>query len=222
MDGYAQVTLPVGRVCCILQKMSKPGLSADELKTLSELYPLMPLREVAERMGRSYSSVLWAKHTLGLRKTFGQIVTEKPVDLSEPTLAYIAGLIDGEGTVSIRKFSGKWKPHIRIANTSESLMAWLSSTVVGPGIFIEHRRIHDGRLPFFMFHIPGIGWVALYERLLPYMVIKREQMAALVEFSRLRLGQDRMAPLNERQLWLVSRVRELNIKPLHKLSAAKS
>lgn len=180
---------------------------------MAELYRVMPLTQVAARMGRSYSSVLWAKHRLGLRKSFDQIVSVKPVTLSEPVLAYLAGLIDGEGTVSIRKFSGKWKPHIRIANTSRVLLDWLETTVAGPGIFTEHRRIGPSRLPYYMFHIPGIGYVEHYERLLPYMVIKREQMSSIAEFSRIRLGQDRMAPLNERQLWLVSRVRELNIKP---------
>lgn len=222
MDGYAPVTYLLGRVYCMIQAMPKPGLSADELKTLSELYPVMPLRQVAATMGRSYSSVLWAKHTLGLRKSFAQMVTTKPVSLTETQLAYIAGLIDGEGTVSIRKFSGKWKPHFRIANTSRTLLDWLEGTVQGPSVFTEHRQVGPQRVPCYMFHVSGIGWVEMFERLLPYMVIKHEQMAALAEFSRIRLGQDRMAELSERQLWLVSRVRALNIKPSQRLVAERS
>jgi hypothetical protein len=195
--------------------MPKPNtFTPEDSETLSRLYETMTLREVAERMGRTYGSVLGQKHRLGLTKSFAQIVEQHPVTATNEQLAYTAGLIDGEGTVSIRKFRGKWKPHIRIANSSVPLMDWLSETFTTPSIFIERRRPKaSGGLTHYLFHIAGLGYLPLYEALIPLLVIKREQMECLAEFSRLRLSQSRVEALTDRQLELVQRVRDLNIKP---------
>lgn len=204
--------------------MPRPNTyTQDDLETLSRLYEMMPLREVAKAMGRSYGSVLWRKHEMGLDKPWSQIVQRHPVAASSAQLAYTAGLIDGEGTVSIRKFSGKWKPHIRIANSSVPLMEWLSAVFTTPGIFIERRRPKaSGGLTHYMFHIPGLGHLPLYEALLPYLVIKQPQMECLIEFTQLRLSQNRVELLNDRQLELVQRVRDLNIKPSVRYRAEQS
>src|SRR5690606_16287304 len=128
--------------CCIIQSMPNKGFrkfTPEELQTLLSLYEEMPLKEVAKRMSKSYASVAWQKHQLGLTKSFAQINKLHYLNLEPTLLAYVAGLIDGEGTVSIRKLRKKWKPHIRIAGTSWLLMEWLSSKITGPSIFIEHR-----------------------------------------------------------------------------------
>jgi len=204
--------------------MGKPNtFTQDDCATLSRLYGTMPLRDVAKAMGRSYGSVQWRKSEMGLTKIFSQIVQQHPMTASREQLAYTAGLIDGEGTVSIRKFSGKWKPHIRIANSSEPLMEWLSGVFTTPGIFIERRKKKaSGGLMCYMFHIPGLGHLPLYEALLPFTVIKRPQLECVAEFTRLRLSQSRVEPLTARQLELVQRVRDLNIKPFTRYRAEQS
>lgn len=194
--------------------------SPEQLAKLSQLYEQMPLREAAELAGMSYGSALYQLRQLGLHKTFAQRYQPNPVTASTERLAYTAGLIDGEGTVSLRKFTGKWKPSIRIANTSWPLMEWLRETFDGPSIFIEHRRIRQSRLQCYMFHIQGLGHLPLYEALLPLMVIKRSQMECVIEFTRERLTHSRDTPLSERQLELIATVRDLNIKPSTRLAAA--
>jgi hypothetical protein len=194
----------------------------EQLAMLSQLYGQMTLREAAERVGMTYEAAFWQARQLGLRKSFSQIVKLNPVTASSEHLSYLAGLIDGEGTVSIRKFSGKFKPCIRVANTSWPLMEWLRETFDGPSVFIEHRLIRASRLQCYMFHFQGLGHLPLYEALAPRLVIKRAQMECLVEFSRERLGQHRMESLSARQMELVSTVRDLNIPPSRRSRAASS
>lgn len=195
----------------------------EQLGRLSQLYAQMPLREAAEHAGMTYEAAFWQVRQLGLRKQFSQIVKLNPVTVGPESLSYLAGLIDGEGTVSIRKFSGKYKPTIRVANTSQPLMAWLERHFDGPSTFIEHRRIRPAsELQCYMYHIQGLGHLPLYQALVPRLVIKRQQMECLVEFTELRLTQNRSDPLSERQLELVSTVRNLNIKPSARLRAELS
>jgi len=194
----------------------------DESKTLRRLARTHTVAQIAETMGRTYASVQWAKHRMGIHRSFKQINPLHPVTLSKVELAYVAGLIDGEGTVSIRRMAGKKiKPHFRIANTSVTLMDWLSRVLNGPSTYIARSKTSAG-VPMHQYTVQGLSNLPLYEALLPYLVIKRPQMELVIEFSRLRLEQGWTDPLNERQLKLISDIRALNIKPLHRWNAAKS
>ena len=197
-------------------------LTPAEQVTLSDLYAQMPLREVAKRMGRTYGSCQWHVQQLGLHKTFAQFLAVHEVTATPEQLSYVAGLIDGEGTVSIRQFTKKWKPTVRIANTCWPLMEWLLTVVPGPSAYIEHRKLRGTDLQCYMFHFNGLGHLNLYEALLPRLIIKRAQMECVVEFTRERLTQDRLTSLTARQQELIATVRNLNIGPSARFRAERS
>ena len=188
----------------------------EELKMLSRLYETMSLREVALLMGKTYSSVLYQKHQLGLTKSFAQRYTLHQITLTNVQLAYIAGIIDGEGTISVRTIHQKWKPTIRVSSTSRELIDWLTSTVVAPATPVQVRKASEHQALCYIWMIYGLSHLPTYEALEPYLVIKQRHMQLLIEFTRLRLGQSRDDEYTPRQLDIISEIRRLNIKPLHR------
>lgn len=188
----------------------------EQSEALFQLYEQMPLKEAAERLGLTYGQAFWQVQKAGIRKPLSQKIPLHPVTLTSEQLAYIAGLVDGEATVSIRIPPGKRNPipHVRIANSSWPLMEWLRETLKGPSVVIE-RKNPRGRVgvTHYVFRWSGLGYLPLYEALLPYLVIKHPQMTCLVEFCKERLPQSKMDELTPRCREMVTTVRSLNIKP---------
>jgi hypothetical protein len=189
--------------------------TSEQLAELSTLYEQMPLKDAAKRLGLTYGQAFYQLQRVGVRKPISRIITFQPVTQTPEQLAYTAGLIDGEGTVSIRRTPGKHnpRPHVRIANSSWPLMEWLQATYSGPSIIIERRRPKHSRVTHYMFHIGGFGYLPLYEALVPYLVIKGPQMTCLIEYVKERSSQTRLEPLSPRCQEMVDTVRRLNIKP---------
>lgn len=187
--------------------------SAAELATLSRLLSRMPDVDVAREMGWTDGAVKAQKRRLGLHRTLGQTVIPRPVALKPKQLAYLAGLIDGEGTVSVKLVGHRRTAWICVANTSTELMDWLRVTIPGPGIVLRAHRIRaEGHRQVFTFLIIGLGWLPLYEALEPLLIVKRPHMRLLIEFCRIRLSQHNKAPWTERQHRIVAEIRALNTR----------
>jgi hypothetical protein len=191
----------------------------EQLTILFDAYKRMPLKEAAKVAGMTYRAAMWQVHQSGSGKAFGDISPAKEVALSEVQLAYIAGLIDGEGSIAVRKMrAGKVKPSVRIASTDTLLMDWLMSTLSGPSIYTTvSRKPKPGRLALLLYHIEGLTYLPLYEALLPYLVIKRERMELMIEWCEIRLGQTKTDPYTERQQFITQRIRLLNTRMSQRL-----
>ena len=225
--GFPQVSLGPMTSCCTLGDMPALGYrkyAPEQSAELFRLYEQMPLRDAAAQLGLTFGQAFWQVQQAGVRKPLSQVVTFQPVTQTPEQLAYTAGLIDGEGTVSIRRVPGKHnpRPHVRIANSSVPLMDWLRATYSGPSIIIERRKPRQSRVTHYMFHIGGFGYLPLYEAFLPYLVIKGPQMRCLIEYSKERLSQTRLEPVSPRCLEMVATVRALNIKPSRRSPEASS
>src|SRR6266446_750988 len=114
-----------------------------------------------------------------------------PITNSIPNLAYIAGLIDGEGTVCIFNSTGKTKgivyprgrPILAITNTHRGVLDWVKSQVGGAAVYVKRARNDSGRYkPCYAW---STGWQhakAILIACLPYLIIKREQALLFIEF----------------------------------------
>ncbi len=96
-------------------------------------------------------------------------------------LAYLAGIVDGEGCIGVwQNANGSHRGALEIGSTSAALMEWLSArlggSVIGP-------RVRAGRRNWYRWRLSGRAAGALCARLLPYLVIKPEAAALLVEFG---------------------------------------
>ena len=109
-------------------------------------------------------------------------------------LGYLAGLVDGEGSIGITSAFQRGKSRSRshtlrvsITNTSETLIAWLSDTI-GGGL----RLKRDSRKANWK---PGYDWMLYAAQaeqvllaVLPYLVIKRDQARIALEFRAVGRG----------------------------------
>lgn len=117
--------------------------------------------EVIEAM-RQRAKVLNAKRQYDL-----QPVSIK--DVSETKWAYIAGLIDGEGSITIKK----GQPWIGVYNCHLPLMEWLKQEV-GGNYNVAHR---NGREPNYCWVIGGVrNVVFLLDKVKPFLIIKTDAM----------------------------------------------
>jgi len=126
----------------------------------------------------------------------------------EIVLAYIAGLIDGEGTVTAerpgRNVQGKWKsPRVRVivAMTNEPIIKWLRETF-GGALYIKSAT--ERHKASFQWTLNGRLAIHLLEKLVPYLRVKLPQAKVAIKFGLIRLGatqtrrrtDDELAQLN--------------------------
>jgi hypothetical protein len=113
---------------------------------------------------------------------FAKVRLVLPTDPGE--IGYLAGLLDGEGTLTVRRngAGGKWKTHeVVIFNNDFRLMDWLAG--MGGTIYRrENRATSLGRATQFAWQVRRqADVIVLLETLLPYLKIKRAKAISLLD-----------------------------------------
>src|SRR5260370_15838134 len=112
--------------------------TADELDRLRRYYPASPKPELlAQFPGRTFVGIRQVANDQGLIRCAGVSFTRRsPIrcPMTEAELAYIAGIIDGEGHItfirSVRHVKYVlWTPRVGISNQSEELLWWLDQRI---------------------------------------------------------------------------------------------
>ena len=98
---------------------------------------------------------------------------------SEHTKAYLAGLIDGEGCISLALYKKALGLSVIVGMTERSPIDLLSSTYGGrvkviPGRTARHRQVFDWR-------IFGFAAEKILRDIEPHLLVKREQCALALE-----------------------------------------
>lgn len=138
-------------------------------------------------------------------------------ELTQTEVAYLAGILDGEGSISILKMRMKRKSatywhyalQIRIASTHLPLIEWICD-LVGGRIYEQTyvTRVQGNRKRAQHWHIGGRADVAAFLRLVrPYLIVKAEQADLALEFS--GLGREFVPSV---RAGLRERMRGLNLK----------
>lgn len=96
----------------------------------------------------------------------------------ETTIAYLAGLIDGEGYVGIKRTMRRdatspiYHERIQVRMVHEGAIALLAATL-GGNYYREKSHANNGR-PLFCYQASDAKAAAILERVLPYLIVKRE------------------------------------------------
>lgn len=106
--------------------------------------------------------------------------------------AYLAGIIDGEGSICpirySQKVNGKTYRYgdIRIAvyNTNADLIKWVSRRF-GEGNTQKSNRA-EGHKPCYQWSVLGRKTHVIIEAIIPYLVIKREQAKLALDYNQVR------------------------------------
>ncbi len=94
------------------------------------------------------------------------------------TLAYLAGLVDGEGYIGIKKANAKnsisplYHERVQVRMVHEGAIALLASTL-GGNYYREKAHASNGR-PLFCYQASDAKAATVLELLLPYLIVKRE------------------------------------------------
>ena len=132
--------------------------------------------------------------------------------LPETDIVYLAGLIDGEGTISLRKMQNKQLrnfrlyPILEIVNTDELLISWLTQIFWQKAV---EARNGDGRR-YLRVHLTGFGIAPFLERLEPYLVAKKLQSQLVRKYIHLRRSQRWKEPPSPEMTEIYKDVRLLN------------
>ena len=86
--------------------------------------------------------------------------------------AYVAGIIDGEGNISMKKDAGYYNLSVAVTNTDKEVLEFIANKF-GKNIF--EIGVRKGRKRCFRWIIGGEPAVKMLERLLPYFIIKKKQ-----------------------------------------------
>lgn len=107
--------------------------------------------------------------------------------------SYLAGIIDGEGCLTIG--AGKkgnvtnYNSIIMVANTNEKLIKWLQHNF-GGNYYKSGRDVPNQKPAYIWRFLKKAEIEKLLLAILPYLIIKREQAIALLEFVRLPRYQE--------------------------------
>jgi len=125
---------------------------------------------------------------------------------------YVAGILDGEGSLSIHKTSnqgGSYRLQIVIYGTCVKLMKWLLGNFGGTFYSRENNPSGWGKTSHRRIYKWNLSGRANKERfllgVLPYLIIKKEQAEVALEF--IRLGNSQVPEIRKR---LEEKMKSLN------------
>lgn len=134
--------------------------------------------------------------------------------LSEIELGYIAGILDGEGSIHICRSHGYFLPRVGISNTYKPLIAWLKRKIGCDYIHVFKYGYNTHKRPCYYLSFENRQKItALLKTLLPYLIVKRRHAEIMLEYLSLRQqnlskGQNRV--YTEQELALYFKLKKLN------------
>ena len=177
----------------------------------------MTISDIASDLGRSEKSVSRMAERLGVSRTtwrWRYRLRKKQVWLRTPEqadLAYRAGIIDGEGTITIVVMQTDYlslRPQVIISNTSRELMDWIQALV---NCTVRASMPKTGRSRVMQVSIHGWRAAEILGHLLPYLRIKKAQAQLLIDFSEDRLNQKIGEGYTLEAMQIFWKIRHLNL-----------
>lgn len=137
--------------------------------------------------------------------------------LSSRDRAYLAGICDGEGTITLRETGGRIVVYcIALTNTNADLIAGVIQILKKAGIrtyLSQYSGTHhrQGRKWTWQLLLAGIDNVKLYLRLIrPYLIGKKAQADLVLKFLENRKSGRRVGRKTEQDMFIYWSLRKLN------------
>jgi len=191
----------------------------EEDEILRKYYSVLPKDELLKLLpNRSWLAIqARAEKVLKIGRSLliNQLYGTPKLELSREQLAYIAGLIDGEGTITLVKHGNKIYPEVSITNTCKELIDWLKKTI-GFGIVSEERKKNRKWKICYKYRVVSIAEVySLLKEIEPYLIVKKQQALLVLKFietlsNYVAKEKRRNYILTPKLLEIYNKVRELN------------
>lgn len=110
-----------------------------------------------------------------------------PITFLKPTeIAYIAGIIDGEGSIYARNERKTIYPTIAVHMTDKSVIMWLQEHIKAQSVWALNRKNHPryktSLKTQYLFRICGKRAKLLCKYLLPYLIVKRKHAEIVLKW----------------------------------------
>lgn len=99
--------------------------------------------------------------------------------LSNEIYAYMAGMIDGEGSFLVKKIGSTLQTRITVANTDKNVIDWMKETFGG---CVWQQSVSGNRKPSYHYEMAGYAMRFHLLRLYPYFKIKKAHASLSLEF----------------------------------------
>ena len=129
-------------------------------------------------------------------------------ELSEVDAAYIAGFLDGEGSIMIIGRSDAFMIRISFANTKRNVLEWIRERT-GVGNITEKSRDNPNHATSYILLINSNAAFTLLQKISKYLIIKKIQSELAIDF----FGKLRTPRLKSDRGWQAAerdRMKELN------------
>lgn len=182
-----------------------------------ELFKVLPkkdwtnIRHKAQELGLTLDYNRWYKRNWKKFEDFGNIT------LSDIERGYLAGIIDGEGTIRIVKAKNKqWKttyyaPFISITNTDPKLMSYIRELVKIGSFYIELRTKpqHRQKMVYSIASIEGVKQIL--EQIKGLLIVKKRNAMLVLEFIEIKKNKTETG-ITPRELELYEQTNKENIR----------
>jgi hypothetical protein len=114
----------------------------------------------------------------------GKVFSSSARELTIPDAAYIAGLLDGEGSI-VKVYSNNRKNYstrVTIVNTYKPVIDWLLETTgCGTIIFSERRSRNEKHADAYVWQCYSANAKNILEQIFPYLIIKKDKAQDVLE-----------------------------------------
>ncbi len=105
--------------------------------------------------------------------------------MKKTDLAYIAGIIDGEGSITMGYCNKSLVAKVTVVNTKEWLLQWLRMAFGGSVHLKTEKRGKDWK-PCYMWSIGARGALEFLQSIYPYLRLKKPQAEVAIKFLKMR------------------------------------
>ena len=132
--------------------------------------------------------------------------------MNDTERAYIAGIIDGEGSLMVYPFKSKdgytiYQARLTVGNTKKELIDYLEKTTGIGRVRVSHTP--RGK-PFYYWALHGNNIRKFLPGILPYLLLKRKQAGLLLEYlSIVKVGYRHLQG-DDRRVGIASEMHRLN------------
>jgi len=169
--------------------MKKPKWSKKEVNILRKYYKVLPTTEIKKLLpNRSVEAIQIKAKRLGLRKTIEEtyLSRDEQLELSEGEWGYLAGIIDGDGSIGVQICTRTIRPIIIISNTDINFIKWISNKLSVKYYPIKETKGYNKKV---LYEVTIAGYSKVYQILkhcLPYLKIKRKHAEIVLKMIEIR------------------------------------
>jgi len=166
--------------------------SYEEEMLLLSTYRHTSREALSKTLGRTWMSIKRKAQRLGLKRS--RVIYTDPIAVPDVEWAYLAGLIDGEGSISIGWNSARrnWSPRLTIYNTSRELLENIR-TLLGRGYIVtvnfKNSSFKHNR-PVYQFGLSRyFDMIQVLKGVMPYLKLKRKHAELMLKFLHIMVNK---------------------------------